>query len=193
MRPLQEAAMTLAPWMLVIVICAGLAVRARGLLTSAVWLALCSAFLAVLVYQLGAAEVAVIELSVGAGLVTVLFVFAINIAGEDSIGLPSVVPRGLALALCLAPLGLVAAAIVPVVLTSAPTGGGVFVNVLWQDRALDVVVQVVLIYAGVLGLLGLLAEKQAPLQQPAAREIAAKREKDLQAMETAARQEEAKV
>jgi uncharacterized MnhB-related membrane protein len=178
--------------------CGVMAVRARRLLSSAVWLAACSAFLAVLLYRLGAYEVAVIELSVGAGLVTVLFVFAINIAGEESIGLPSIIPHGLAWLLCLAPLAVIAlsipegigALVVPGLTSSAPPAAATFVNVMWQDRALDVVVQVVLIYAGVLGLLGLLAEKEGPLQHSAAREVAAKRDRDLLTMETAARHEE---
>ena len=190
--------------------CGVMAVRARRLLSSAVWLAACSAFLAVLLYRLGAYEVAVIELSVGAGLVTVLFVFAINIAGDESIGLPSVIPRGLTWLLCLAPLAVIAlsialripAGIDALVLPSLPSGmpsaissdappaAATFVNVLWQDRALDVVVQVVLVYAGVLGLLGLLAEKEGPLQHSAAREVAARRDRDLLTMETAARREE---
>jgi hypothetical protein len=33
-----------------------------------------------------------------------------------------------------------------------------FAVVLWQDRSLDVLVQIVLIFAGVIGILGLLAE-----------------------------------
>jgi uncharacterized MnhB-related membrane protein len=183
--------------------CGVMAVRARRLLSSAVWLAVCSAFLAVLLYRLGAFEVAVIELSVGAGLVTVLFVFAINIAGDESIGLPSVIPRGLTWLLCLAPLAVIAlsialripagigALVLPSPPSAAPPAAATFVNVLWQDRALDVVVQVVLIYAGVLGLLGLLAEKEGPLQHSAAREVAARRDRDLLTMETAARREEA--
>ena len=170
--------------------CGVMAVHARRLLSSALWLAAVSAFLAILLYRLGAFEVAVIELSVGAGLVTVLFVFAINIAGEESIGLPAVVPRGLAWLLCLAPLAVIGALILPVTSAGAPVVGATFVNVLWKDRALDVVVQVVLIYAGVLGLLGLLAEKEAPLHPSAAREVAAKRDRDLLAMEAAARREE---
>jgi uncharacterized MnhB-related membrane protein len=175
-----------------ILACGVMAVRARRLLVSALWLAACSAFLAVLLYQFGAFEVAVIELSVGAGLVTVLFVFAINIAGEESLPLPSIVPRGLAWLLCLAPLAVLGAFILPSVPMSsgAPVATGTFVNVLWQDRALDVVVQVVLIYAGVLGLLGLLAEKEAPLRHAAAQEMADKRARDLSTMETAARHEE---
>jgi uncharacterized MnhB-related membrane protein len=173
-----------------ILICGVMAIRARRLLSSAIWLAACSAFLAILLYRLGAFEVAVIELSVGAGLVTVLFVFAINIAGEESIGLPSLIPRGLAWLLCLAPLAGIGALVLPGLTSGAAPAAGTFVNVLWQDRALDVVVQVVLIYAGVLGLLGLLAEKEGPLQQSAAREVAAKRDRDLLTMETAARHEE---
>jgi hypothetical protein len=122
--------------------------------------------------------------------VTVLFVFAINVAGEEPIGLPSVVPRGLAWLLCLAPLAALGVLILPAISTGVPSVGGAFVNVMWQDRALDVVVQVVLIYAGVLGLLGLLAEVEAPLRQPAAREVAAKRERELHALEATASREE---
>ena len=179
--------------------CGVMAVRARRLLSSALWLAACSAFLAVLLYSLNAYEVAVIELSVGAGLVTVLFVFAINVAGEEAMPLPSIVPRGLAWLLCLAPLAVIGALVVPSVTSlmgsatsSASPAAATFVNVLWQDRALDVVVQVVLIYAGVLGLLGLLAEKEAPLRHPAANEMAEKRDRELLTMETAARHEEVK-
>jgi uncharacterized MnhB-related membrane protein len=168
-----------------------MAVRSRRLLSSALWLAACSAFLAILLYRLGAYEVAVIELSVGAGLVTVLFVFAINIAGEESIGLPPVVGRGLAWLLCLAPLAAIGVLVLPGP-AATPAAAATFVNVMWEQRALDVVVQVVLIYAGVLGLLGLLAEKEGPLQASAAREMAAQRDRDLLTMETAARHEEVK-
>ena len=63
--------------------CALQAVRGTRLLIAALWLAGASALTALMMFRLGAPEVAVIELSVGAGLVTVLFVFAINIAGEE--------------------------------------------------------------------------------------------------------------
>ena len=73
-------------WQILIIIgmllCAVMAVRTQRLLVSALWLAGASALVSLWMYILGAPEVAVIELSVGAGLVTVLFVFAINIAGE---------------------------------------------------------------------------------------------------------------
>ncbi len=64
-------------------ICAFMAFRTPRLLISALWLAGCSAILSILLYLMGAYQVAVIELSVGAGLVTVLFVFAISIAGDE--------------------------------------------------------------------------------------------------------------
>jgi uncharacterized MnhB-related membrane protein len=185
--------MSLIGLAIVILVCGFLAVRARRLLTSALWLAGTSALVAIFLYALGAYDVAVIELSVGAGLVTVLLVFAINIAGEEKTGLSSVVPRGWAWLLCVAPLAVLGALILPHLTSTAPSASARFVNVLWQDRALDVIVQVVLIYAGVLGLLGLLAEKEAPLRQPVAREVAEKRERELLTMETAARNEEVQV
>jgi glycogen debranching enzyme len=46
-------------------------------------------------------------------------------------------------------------------------------TLLWQSRGLDILVQVVLIFSGVLGLLGLLAETKAPLDGSAVEEIVA--------------------
>ncbi len=78
------------------IVCAIGAIRADRLLVSALWLAGASALVALMMYLLGAPEVAVVELSVGAGLVTVLFVFAINIAGEEATRARSPIPRPLA-------------------------------------------------------------------------------------------------
>jgi uncharacterized MnhB-related membrane protein len=113
-------------------ICAVQAIRVRRLLMSALWLAGASALVSLLIYLLGAPEVAVIELSVGAGLVTVLFVFAINIAGEETL------PR---------------AGLVNIVEDKKS-----FAQVVWNLRSLDMLLQVILIFAGVLGVVGLLAE-----------------------------------
>jgi len=55
---------------------------------------------------------------------------------------------------------------------------------LWRLRGLDVLVQIVLIFSGVLGLLGLLAEAEPPLELPAAKEFAAKRELELSTMQS---------
>ena len=73
-----------------------MALRAPKLISSALWLAGSSALVAILTYLLGAPEIAVIELSVGAGLVTVLFVFAINVAGDETISVQALIPKPLA-------------------------------------------------------------------------------------------------
>jgi uncharacterized MnhB-related membrane protein len=143
-------------------VCAWQAVRGTRLLISALWLAGASALAAVTMYRLGAPEVAVIELSVGAGLVTVLFVFAINIAGEEPpVALRSLVPWPLAALAVLWPVGLAAVMVLPT-LRTAPALVRVdrFATVLWEQRGLDAVLQVVLIVGGVLAVLGLLAERR---------------------------------
>lgn len=138
------------------------AVMVKRLLVSAIWLAVASALLALLIYLLGAPELAVIELSVGAGLVTVLFVFAISIAGEDGVsqglllpkwlaGVTVLVSAGLLGLLCLPDLGFDMPQLVPTRLST----------VLWELRGADVILQVILIFAGVLGVLGLLSDGQS--------------------------------
>jgi uncharacterized MnhB-related membrane protein len=160
-------------------LCAIQAVRAGRLMTSALWLAGVSALLSVVFYLMGAHTVAVIELSVGAGLVTVLFVFAINIAGEEKILLPPLVPRPVALGLVIVSVALVGWLILPQ--SAAPPAAESSLSVvLWEQRSLDVLVQIVLIFAGVLGLLGLLAETKAPLDQPVAKAVMAQRDYELE-------------
>src|SRR5512135_544793 len=85
----------------IMLLCAFMAFRARQLIVSALWLAGCSAILSLFMYLLGAFVVAVIELSVGAGLVTVLFVFAISISGDETIEIKSIIPRPIALVIAL--------------------------------------------------------------------------------------------
>jgi uncharacterized MnhB-related membrane protein len=140
------------------VLCAFLAMRAKRLLSSALWLAGCSAFVSILFYLMGAAELAVIELSVGAGLVTVLFVLAITVAGEDSGELKAMIRRPIAWALVLIPIGLLAFMIIPSLEIARATGEPAFAEVMWQQRGLDALVQSGLIFAAVVGLLGLLAD-----------------------------------
>jgi uncharacterized MnhB-related membrane protein len=143
-----------------LLVCAFQAVRSTRLLIAALWLAGASALTALMMFRLGAPEIAVIELSVGAGLVTVLFVFAINIAGEEPpVRLRSLVPAPLAWIVALGAIGLGAAMALPNLRTeSAAVQGEAFATVLWQNRSLDVLLQVVLIIGGVLTVLGLLAE-----------------------------------
>jgi uncharacterized MnhB-related membrane protein len=142
-------------------LCALFAIRAQWLLISALWLAGASALVALLLFMMGAPEIAVIELSVGAGLVTVLFVFAINIAGEEIPIKQSIIPRPLAIVLVAAAVGLLGWMILngraATAFSPAETG---FALVLWNERVLDVLLQVLLIFAGVLGVLGLLSDAQ---------------------------------
>ena len=125
---------------LAIFVCALMAIRAERLLTSALWLAGTSALVALILFRLGAPEVAVIELSVGAGLVTVLFVFAINIAGEEpSVKLTALVPMPLAVVVALCAIGLGAAMALPNLrAVSDVVQPDRFAKVLWEDRSLDV-------------------------------------------------------
>jgi uncharacterized MnhB-related membrane protein len=142
-----------------VLVCAIQAVRVWRLLYSALWLAATSALVALEMYLLGAPEVAVIELSVGAGLVTVLFVFAINIAGEETLPFQPIVPKPLAWTLVLASVLLLAWMDRDILGMSIPFFEPLyFKTVLWENRLLDVLLQMALIFAGVLGVLGLLAD-----------------------------------
>ncbi|NPV68460.1 MAG: DUF4040 domain-containing protein [Anaerolineae bacterium] len=156
-------------WLVVLLggafLCALQAIRAQQLLASAIWLAAVSALVAIALYLIGAPQVAVIELSVGAGLVTVLFVFAISIAGEDAMTLPAAVPRPLAVALVILSAGLLGWMTLPALGIKPPLAESPFAQMLWQERGLDVLVQVVLIFAGVIGVLGLLGEARAARTQ----------------------------
>lgn len=151
--------------------CGVMALQAKRLLAAALWLAGVSAAVATLMYSLGAYEVAVIELSVGAGLVTVLFVFAIALAGEEAMSAHLIVPRLLVLLLVIglfAVLGLGFSKQLPVTSDQSPVPNlqSDFSTTLWQERGLDMLVQVGLIFAGVMGVLGLLAEQKQPVREP---------------------------
>jgi uncharacterized MnhB-related membrane protein len=143
---------------LMMIVCAIQAIRTRHLLTSALWLAGVSALVALTLYTLGAAQVAVIELSVGAGLVTVLFVFAINIASDEDIDQKSLLPGWLTWGLAGLAVLLLAWLALPLASWGVPVPELSFTNVLWEQRGLDVMVQIVLIFAAVLGLLNILGE-----------------------------------
>lgn len=148
------------------VFCAFLTIRARQLIVSALWLAGTSALTSICLYALGAKMAAMIELSVGAGLVTVLFVFAISIAGDDALKADAFISGRLVAALVIAFALLLAWMVLPLDdtsrLTPALAGETTFSEVVWGDRALDTLLQLVLIFVGVLCLLGLLTDEKPP-------------------------------
>ena len=156
-------------WLLVsaAIICAFQVMRAQRLILSTIWLACTSALLATLLYRLGAPQVAVMELSVGAGLVTVLFVFAFSIVGEITQDLKSLLPRPLVWGLSLAAILLMGWFILPLSDSRSPVAMDSFTTVLWDQRGLDILAQIVLIFSGVIGLLGLLSERQIKASEPA--------------------------
>jgi NADH:ubiquinone oxidoreductase subunit 6 (subunit J) len=146
------------------IFCAALAIRAKRLLVSALWLAGVSALVSIIFYLMGAYQVAVIELSVGAGLVTVLFVFAIGMVGEESTDVREIIPKPLAWGLVILSALLLGWLTLPLVGVGPPVSEPTFASVLWERRGLDVLVQMVLIFCGILGVLGLLAETGPPSQ-----------------------------
>ena len=150
---------------LVMLVCAFMAFRAKQLIVSALWLAGCSAILSILMYLLGAYWVAVIELSVGAGLVTVLFVFAISVAGDEMIEFKSIIPRPLALIVSLVSIVLLGFMTVSSLVSIPATTEPPFSDVLWQQRGLDMLVQSGLLFAAVVGMLGLLSEAKVPAKE----------------------------
>jgi uncharacterized MnhB-related membrane protein len=143
--------------------CAYRAMISKHLLPSTLYLACVSALVTATLYLLGAYEVAVIELSVGAGLVTVLLVYALSVVGDDTLDPASIVPKPIAVLLVAGTALLVGWMAYPVVTRPIANGDVLLANVLWKQRALDVWVQVALIFSGVMGVLGLLSEK---VQQP---------------------------
>jgi uncharacterized MnhB-related membrane protein len=162
-----------------IIFCAYKMMGAEKLLIAILWLALCSVLVSVLLYKLGAPEVAVIELSVGAGLVTVLFVYAFSIIGELTVDEIGIVPRPLVWTLILVTCLTLGWLTIPHLEASAAISEAPFAATLWQMRGLDVIVQIVLIFSGIIGLMGLLAySKKAPTAESPAAQPEAKLEEN---------------
>jgi uncharacterized MnhB-related membrane protein len=157
------------------VVCAYCAMTAKRLLTSTLFLAGVSAAAALTLYELGAYQVAVIELSVGAGLVTVLLVYAISVVGDDASDPGSVIPRPIAVVLAVVAVVLLGR--MGLSLATRGTTGNFpqLLQSLWQQRVLDVWIQMVLIFAGVLGILGLLAEGKKTKQHAEPHKVGASR------------------
>ncbi len=152
----------------IMILCAIQAIRVKRLLLSALWLAGCSAMVALMLYLLGAPEIAVIELSVGAGLVTVLFVFAINIIGDENSIFEPGIPTLVAWALIILSIGILAYLNLPLLGVEVPTFASIPMasTTIWDDRALDVILQIVLIFTGVLGVIGLISNREVGEKLP---------------------------
>src|SRR6266511_851435 len=141
------------------VFCAYRAIIAKRILSATIYLACISALISATIYSLGAIQVAVMELSVGAGLVTVLLVYALSVVGDDALDPASVIPKPLAFGVVAAVAILLGLMVYPAIQTNLEKGSTALANVLWQNRVLDVWIQIALIFSGVIGVLGLLSEQ----------------------------------
>jgi uncharacterized MnhB-related membrane protein len=143
--------------------CAYRAIVAKRILSATLYLAGVSVITSAILYLLGAYQVAVIELSVGAGLVTVLLVYGVSVVGDDALDPLSVISKPLAFFIATAIVVLLGCMAYPLTQGIGTTGGqSDLVDVLWQQRVLDVYLQIALIFSGVLGILGLLSEQALP-------------------------------
>jgi uncharacterized MnhB-related membrane protein len=148
-----------AVFLLGAVFCAYRAIIAKRILSATIYLACISALISAVIYLLGAPQVAVMELSVGAGLVTVLLVYALSVVGDDALDPASVIPKPLAFAVVGMVVILLGAMVYPAIQINVDRGLTGLANVLWQNRVLDVWIQIALIFSGVMGVLGLLSEQ----------------------------------
>ena len=141
------------------VFCAYRAITTTRILSATIYLACISALTSAVLYLAGAVQVAVMELSVGAGLVTVLLVYALSVVGDDAMDSLSVVPKPLAFILVCLTTILLGWMAFPAIPSYFERGSMSLAVSLWQTRVLDVWIQIALIFSGVMGVLGLLSEK----------------------------------
>jgi uncharacterized MnhB-related membrane protein len=145
--------------------CAVQAISAARLLPAALWLAGVSICFSLLLFTLGATTIAMIELSVGVGLVTVLLIYAISLV-EDDAAAQAIVPRALAWALAIAPALILAWLVVSRLGLRVAAIDLPFGEMLWRQRGLDVLGQAALMFIGALGVLGLLSDQVLAPKQP---------------------------
>jgi NADH-quinone oxidoreductase subunit J len=140
-----------------------LAVLAKDLIKSAIGLALASLFLGIIFFRMGAPYAGVFEISVVAGLITVLFMLTIALTktGGDV--------RESKTATLVFPVFFILAGLIDIfvmkgllpklqVLQSGPEAG-TFAEILWKQRTFDLVGQLAVILAGVFAVLALFRKK----------------------------------
>ncbi len=131
------------------------AVMARRLLTSAIMLALVSVTVSLIFFNLGAPWAGVFELSVCAGLITVLFVGAVSLIRHEDEKHPESRARFYALPLALAAFAIAAWFYLPEFFDALAgwrrmaSGGGTIGLALWDLRRPDLLGQVLMLAAGV--------------------------------------------
>jgi NADH:ubiquinone oxidoreductase subunit 6 (subunit J) len=144
-----------------------LSVLVRDLLKAAISLAAASIFLALIFFRMNATYAGVFEVSVVAGLITVLFITAIALTRSDEQVKES------KFHLFVFPLFFLALVIIDILvmknllgkipaITSPETG--TFGEVLWKERSFDLIGQIGVIFAGVLAVLALFRSRSKSAQ-----------------------------
>ncbi len=148
-----------------LVLFAVLAILLRDLIKSAISLALASLCLGIIFFRMNAPYAGVFEISVVAGLITVLFILTIALTRAEG------EVRESKAALIVFPLFFIAFLVVDILvmrsllhrvpaLPAAPEAAGLkFGDVLWKQRTFDLVGQVLVILAGVFAVLALFRKR----------------------------------
>ena len=135
-----------------------LAVLSRDLLRSAISLAVASVFLALIFFRMNAVYAGVFEVSVVAGLITVLFITAIALTRSEG-GVTESKRHLFIFPLFFAALAVIDLLVMKKLLGRIPamvsSESGTFGQVLWNQRTFDLIGQIGVIFAGVLAVLAL--------------------------------------
>ncbi|MGB4703975.1 MAG: NADH-quinone oxidoreductase subunit J [Candidatus Saccharicenans sp.] len=147
-----------------LVIFSGLAILLRDLIKAALSLAVASLILGIIFFRLSAPYAGVFEISVVAGLITVLFVLTIALTKKgDEVAEARLVKLAFPIFLILFLIidGLVMKSLLQKI-PALPSGpeAGTFGDVLWKQRTFDLVAQIGVILAGVLAVLALFRKKE---------------------------------
>ena len=136
-----------------------LAVLLRDLLKAAISLAVSSIFLAILFFHMKAYYIGVFEVSVVAGLITVLFISTIAMTKGDGKGserkVPAIVFPIFFIAFILIDIMVMKTLIGKLPVLSGKPEQGDFGQILWSQRTFDLVGQIGVIFAGVFAVLAL--------------------------------------
>jgi len=140
-----------------------LAILSKDLIKSAISLALASVLLGILFFQMNAPYAGVFEISVVAGLITVLFILTIALTKADGDVRESRIAR-LAFPLFFVAFILIDILVMKSLLQKVPAlpeaaETGVFGDVLWKQRTFDLVAQLAVILAGVFSVLALFRKR----------------------------------
>jgi NADH-quinone oxidoreductase subunit J len=136
-----------------------LAILAKDLIKSAISLALSSLFLGIIFFRMGAPYAGVFEISVVAGLITVLFILTIALTKQEGEVREAKLVR-IVFPLFFVVFALIDGLVMKALLEKLPAlqtaaEAGTFGEVLWKERTFDLVGQLAVILAGVFAVLAL--------------------------------------